>query len=270
MIKYIVHLSDLHVRTTQLHEHYKKQFKIFLKEINEELVEKRGLSVDEIRFALTGDIVHQKINISNEQMLLISWFFKEITKIGKLIIIPGNHDFLENNMERVDSITPIVKLLNNDRISYYKDSGVYSDDNINWVVYSLYQHNQRPEYVRENDKLYVGLFHSPVQGLSTDLGFTFDNAYDKLNFVNCDIVLCGDIHKRTAFPIPNGGKGIMIGSFLQMDFAETVKHHGYGLFNIDEDEYTFHDLPNEQPYLHFTINDINDIENEKELLVNFG
>jgi hypothetical protein len=137
-------------------------------------------------------------------MLLTSWFFKQIVdKIGKLIIIPGNHDFLENNHSRVDSITPVVELLNDPNITYYRDSGVYDDNNVKWVVYSLYQHNQRPDFVKEDDSLYVGLFHGPIQGFTTDLGFSFDDAYDKINFRDCDIVLCGDIHKRAIVNIEN-------------------------------------------------------------------
>lgn len=267
MIKQIIHISDIHIRTTQLHELYRKQFQTFLDEAKEKLL---SYSYDEIRFVITGDIFHQKITVSNEQTLLTSWFFNEITKIGKLVIIPGNHDFLENNISRIDSITPIVELLQNNNITYYKDKGVYSDDNIKWVVYSLYQHNEKPEFKKELGYKYVGLFHDPIQGMSTDMGYMFDNAYDKLNFIGCDIVLCGDIHKRTVLELLDGTKIVMIGSFLQNNFGETIKHHGYGMYDVNKNEYTFHDLPNEQPYLHFKITDIENIENGKEILLNLG
>ena len=62
----------------------------------------------------------------------------------------------------------------------------------------------------------------------------------------------------------------MVGSLIQQNFGETVKHHGYGVYDTKTNEYTFHDLPNEQPFLHFKIKDINDIENEKEEFVNAG
>jgi hypothetical protein len=65
-------------------------------------------------------------------------------------------------------------------------------------------------------------------------------------------------------------KIIQIGSLIQQNFGETIKHHGYGIYDVDSNEYTFHDLKNEQPYLHFKINDIKDIENEKEILLNIG
>ena len=267
MIKKIFHISDIHIRTFQHHEMYKRQFNLFLEEVK---LQTKELSLDEVRIVITGDIAHQKINISNEQMMLTSWFLTELSKISRIIIIPGNHDFLENNIERMDSITPIVEMLNNENISYYKESGIYPDNNINWVVYSLYQHNQRPIFNKTDDKLYVGLFHGQVQGISTDLGFTFDEGYDKLNFIGCNLVLCGDVHKRQTFELSDKTKGYMIGSFIQQDHAETIKHHGYGLYDVDENKYTFHDLLNEQPFIHFLITDIKDLDNGKENIVNFG
>lgn len=272
MVKKIVHIADLHIRTIQLHDLYKRQFVAFINNLSGHCDDwkNEGITKDEIRIVIAGDIAHQKINISNEQLLLTSWFLTELTKYGTVIIIPGNHDFLENNVQRIDSITPVVELLNNDRIKYFRDSGVYEDNNINWVVYSLYQHNQRPEYSREDDKFYVGLFHGPIQGLSTDVGYTFEDAYDILNFVGLDLLLCGDIHKRQIFKLPEGGRAIMVGSLIQQNFGETIKRHGYGIYDWDKKDYKFYDLPNEQPFMHFSISDIKDIENEKEELLNLG
>ena len=265
MIKKIIHIADLHIRTYQLHDMYKRQFDLLLEDVKKQI---EGYEYNEVRVVIAGDIAHQKINISNEQMMLTSWLIKELAdNVGRVIIIPGNHDFLENNLQRLDSITPIVELLNHDEVRYYKSGGVYQDDNVNWVVYSLYEHNQKPEYTKE-EGLYVGLFHGPIQGLSTDLGFEFETAYSPLNFVDLDILLCGDIHKRQMFDLPNGGKAFMIGSLIQQNFGETVNYHGYGVYDVLSDEYTAHDLKNEQPFLHFSISDISDIENETENLLN--
>ncbi|MDI3349478.1 hypothetical protein DCBHLPFO_00703 [Mycoplasmopsis arginini] len=102
------------------------------------------------------------------------------------------------------------------------------------------------------------------------MGFQFEDAYDQLNFVGLDLLLCGDIHKRQTFTLPEGGKGVMIGSMIQQNFGESVKHHGYGIYDVSTNNYTFHDMVNEQPFLHFKIKDITDIENEKEELLNIG
>lgn len=272
MVKKVIHIADIHIRTIQMHELYKTQFETLIGELKiqyQKWVEE-GLYWENIRVVIAGDIAHQKINISNEQLMLTSWFLKQLGEIGKVVIIPGNHDFLENNTQRLDSITPIVELLYDEPIVYYKDSGMYPDNNVNWVVYSLYQHNVRPEFVKEEGKFHIGLFHSPIQGMSTDMGFQFEDAYDQLNFVGLDLLLCGDIHKRQTFTLPEGGKGVMVGSLIQQNFGETVNHHGYGIYDIKTDNYTFHDMKNDQPFLHFKITDINDIENEKEELVNLG
>ena len=267
MVKKLIHIADIHIRTFQLHDLYKKQFELLIEHLKKETKE---YDYDETRVVIAGDIAHQKINISNEQMMLTSWFITQlIDYIGKVVIITGNHDFLENNTQRMDSITPIVELLNRKEIQYYKDSGVYKDENINWVVYSLYQHNERPQFEKSIDgEINVGLFHGVVQGMSTDMGFQFEDGYDRLNFVDLDVLLCGDIHKRQQFKLPNGGKAIMVGSLIQQNFGETVTNHGYGIYDIENDEYSFYDLPNEQPFLHFTINDIKDIETENEILIN--
>ena len=94
MIKKIVHLSDIHIRNNQLHDLYKKQFELFLNELNKKLYNNdEDLHSFDIRIVITGDIFHQKINISNEQLMLASWFIRELTELGRVIIIPGNHDF---------------------------------------------------------------------------------------------------------------------------------------------------------------------------------
>ena len=274
MVKKIVHIADLHIRTIQLHDLYKEQFEKFIFELGKKVYEwvEEGVNWDEIRIVIAGDIAHQKINISNEQLMLTTWFIRELTEFGKVVIIPGNHDFLENNTQRLDSITPVVELLNSPHITYLKDSGDYvdTDANIQWIVYSLYQHNARPNFVKQEGLLTVGLFHGPIQGMSTDLGYQFEDAYDRLNFVGLDLLLCGDIHKRQTFKLHSGGPAVMIGSLIQQNFGETVKHHGYGVYDVESKEYEFFDLQNDKPYMHFRINDIKDIDDEKEVLVNAG
>ena len=271
MIKYIIHISDIHVRTIKYHDLHKRQFEVFLNEIKTKF---SNVNHNEIRIVITGDIVDQKISISNEQILLLSSFFNKLKEIGKVVILLGNHDFLVNNHDRVDSISPIVEMINDENIIIYKDKGVYDDDNIRWVVYSLYQNNERPDFINNGVKTHVGLFHGPIQGLSTDLGYVFEDAYDISNFNGCDIVLCGDIHKRSFLTLESKDNKqvsvIQIGSFIQNNFGETIKHHGYGVFDVIKNKYDFFDLKNEQPFLLFKIDDISNIETESEKLMNMG
>ena len=60
----------------------------------------------------------------------------------------------------------------------------------------------------------------------------------------------------------------MVGSTIIQNFGESVKNHGYGVYNVKTKKYRFFTLDNTQPYLNFKIRDIEDIENKKEILTN--
>ena len=259
MIERIVHFSDLHIRLFKDHDQYRQVLKQAFKEWG---------TIDPDRIVFTGDLVHSKNQMTPELIEFVAWVLTECSKIAKTIVIIGNHDFLENNVSRLDALTPIIDSLQNDNIVYYKNRGVYEDQNINWCVYSLMDHNIPPE-VAKSDKKNIGLFHGPVQGLYTDIGYKFEDGFDTNKFKGCDLVLCGDIHKRQIFDIPNGKKAYMIGSTIQQNFGETVRKHGYGVYDVSKDEYTFVDLPNNKPFLSFYINSIDCLVEGTEKLVNY-
>lgn len=258
MINRIIHFSDLHIRLFKDHDLYRE---ILLKAFDEWSL----LKPDRIVF--TGDLVHSKNQMTPELVDFIRWVLSECSNIAKTILIIGNHDFLENNNSRLDAITPVLNSLDNDRIIFYKESGIYVDENINWCVYSLMNHNLPPD-IRYDGNKNIGLFHGPIQGLTTDIGYKFDDGYDTGKFNGCDLVLCGDIHKRQIFNIPNNRKAYMIGSFIQQKFDETVTKHGYGVYEVDADKYTFIDIPNRKPFLSFKIESFSDIFEGSEKLVN--
>jgi DNA repair exonuclease SbcCD nuclease subunit len=201
MIKKIIHIADVHIRTYRMHDEYKEVFEQFIDEVKEYC---KDYKHEEIRIAIVGDLVHQKITISNEQLILSCWFLNELSKIGKVVIIAGNHDLLENNKDRVDSISPMIQLLGSDNIYFYKESICYEDENIVWCNYSIFEHNTPPDIVSGrktygDDKTYIGLYHAPLAGASTDIGYHFDEGTSLEIFEGCDMVLLGDIHKRSCF-----------------------------------------------------------------------
>jgi DNA repair exonuclease SbcCD nuclease subunit len=259
MIKKLVHFSDLHIRLFKDHELYKKI-------LEQAFSEWKSIAPDRIVF--TGDLVHSKNQMTPELIEFVAWVLNECSKITKTIVIIGNHDFLENNVQRLDALTPIIDSLQNENVVYLKDRGVYEDENVNWCVYSLVQHNIPPD-IMKSDKTNIGLFHGPVIGLSTDIGHKFEDGFDVAKFKGCDLVLCGDIHKRQVFDIPGKKKAYMIGSTIQQNFGETIKAHGYGVYELEKDEYTFIDLPNPKPFLKFYINSIDALVEGTESLINY-
>jgi hypothetical protein len=60
----------------------------------------------------------------------------------------------------------------------------------------------------------------------------------------------------------------MIGSTIQQNFGESLTNHGYGIYQVDKDDYTFVDLPNPKPFLSFKLSSFEDLESGSEKLVN--
>jgi len=290
MIKRLIHFSDLHIRLFKDHDLYRSILQTALKEWE-------TLQPDRIVF--TGDLVHSKNQMTPELVEFVAWVLSECAKIAKTVVIIGNHDFLENNNTRLDALTPIIDSLKNDQITYLKNRGVYEDENVNWCVYSLMEHNIPPD-IPQNGNVNIGLFHGPINGLKTDLGYSFgEESFDSGKFNGLQIVLCGDIHKRQVINtesiieidedlldeyIKKGweivirmGKIkikkqisiIQIGSTIQQNFGEKITKHGYGVYDIEKDEYDFVDLPNPKPFLAFRINSINDLVDGTEKLTNY-
>ena len=177
MVKRVIHLADIHIRTFRYHNEYKEVFKQLISDVKS-LTKEYGK--EEVRIVVAGDLVHQKIVISNEQLMLGTWFLMELEKMAPVILIAGNHDLLENNKDRMDSITPMIQFLGDKNINFFKESKCYLDDNIVWCVYSIFEENKRPniEAARAefgNDKTYIGLFHAPLMNAQTDIGYEFDH-----------------------------------------------------------------------------------------------
>ena len=60
----------------------------------------------------------------------------------------------------------------------------------------------------------------------------------------------------------------MIGSPIQQNIGESIGRHGYGIYDVETQEYSYVDLPNPKPFLKFSIKSFEDIENGTEKLQN--
>jgi DNA repair exonuclease SbcCD nuclease subunit len=269
MVKKIIHLADIHIRTFRQHDEYKEVFRTLINQLTDLLVDYKK---EEIRILIAGDLVHQKIVISNEQLMLGSWFLRKLEEIAPVILIAGNHDLLENNKDRIDSITPMVQMLPDANINFFKESRCYLDDNIVWCVYSIFEGNSRPDIEAARiefgpDKKYVGLFHAPVLNAKTDIGYDIDHGAGLDIFEGCDMVMLGDIHKRQVF----FHKGIPIAypsSLIQQNFGENVSKHGFLEWDVDTCKFDEHDVDNKYPYFQFKIKSLEDLEAGTEKITN--
>jgi DNA repair exonuclease SbcCD nuclease subunit len=236
-----------------------------------------------VRIVILGDIFHQKISITNESILCANWFFSELDKLCKTFVIIGNHDFLMNNIGRVDSLSPLFEIGTYKQVIFLDkelgyQSGIFVDNNIAWCLYSSFTGFNTPDInihketsINKPD-LYVGLIHGDVNGAITTTNRVTENGLEPAVFDGCDFVMAGHIHKRQV--IKNGDVNIVYcSSISQKDMGESITGHGFVLWDVEdpeEVEYKFVDVPNPNGgYFKFEINDISDIMDDKEELLNY-
>jgi DNA repair exonuclease SbcCD nuclease subunit len=278
MIKKIIQISDLHVRkNTNRYEEYKEQFDKFLNQAKEIC---ENYSYGEVRTVICGDIFHDKIITSNEQKVFISNFLKELDKFCVTIVYSGNHDILESNFDRMGSIYPLFNMINFkntfyiDLINDYK-SGFFVDDNIVWVLYSIFDNFKRPNIEemrleeKNKNKIFAGLFHGPIVGSSSDMGFQMENGISPEIFNGCDVVLAGDIHKYQTIKY-NNIDIVYPSSLIQQNYGENVSGHGYVVWDINGNKitHTHHQIESDYGFYKFKISSVEDIENSREKIIN--
>lgn len=274
MVKKVITCSDIHIRNFQRLDEYAEILTDFIKKCEEIASD---YDKEEVRIVICGDIIHNKNNISPELISFTSNFIRQLEQIAKVIVIAGNHDLIVNNLSRKDAISSIFETANFsnsfllDNVLDY-ESGYVIDDDITWVVYSIYDNFMKPdiESARNeapNNKV-IGLYHGMIVGSSLDNGSIIDDGVDKGIFEGCDCVMCGDIHKRQVLR-KNGIDIVYSGSLIQQTFGETVTQHGFTVWDIETLTFEFVDIENEYGLYSFEINDFDDISNDKEILKNY-
>jgi DNA repair exonuclease SbcCD nuclease subunit len=269
MIKHLYHCADIHIRLYKRHDEYREQIQKFFDSVKEHMKDNE-LTREEVRIVIAGDVVHSKNQMTPELIGLVRWLFNGCCDICDTIVILGNHDFLANNLDRVDALTPIIETMKDDRLKFIKHTGCTLDENIVWCVYGHMEGSQRPEIEKAKeefgDKTYVGIYHDPLIGLKTNIGFEFEDGQDISIFDGCDFVCCGDIHLYQVMNY-HGTDIVQPSSMIQQDFGEGVDKHGYVIWDVDNKSHEHITLESDYGFYTIRINSIEDIEEGKERLV---
>lgn len=228
MITRIFHISDIHIRLASRQQEYQNVFKILY-----EKIKKFRKSYEESCIVITGDLFHEKNKLTPECVIIAREFLKTLTELcAEVIIIAGNHDLLENNTDKPDSISAVVEDLN---IRYFKLSGFYPVKNLVFGVTSLIDKQTTrisKAEVKDKNMTYIALFHGLINGayLDNDQVVQRDSLLKLSDFEGYDIVLLGDVHKHQTF---NGKsfKGGYAGSLIQQSFGESILDHGMVIWN---------------------------------------
>jgi DNA repair exonuclease SbcCD ATPase subunit len=247
IVEKIYHLADLHIRNLKRHKEYREVFTKFLERVKIDNIENSIIYI-------AGDIAHAKTEMSPELVREISWFLTECSKLKETFLITGNHDCNLNNDYRLDVLTPIIENLNNERIHYLRDTGIYTHHNLTFVVYSILDKKENwPKAELVDGETKICLFHGPVNKAETDIGYTVSsNSFTVDMFDGFDMTMLGDIHKRQTLGVPHIAYA---GSMVQQNHGEMLEGHGYLLWDVETRTYEEFDLHNDYGFL--TIDVIN-------------
>jgi DNA repair exonuclease SbcCD nuclease subunit len=284
MVTKIIVCSDIHIPSLKGIDELKETLTVFIEKCKKIVKDEDG--PENVRIVVAGDIFHNKLAITNESILCAHWFFSELDKICKTFIVIGNHDFLMNNTGRVDSLSPLFEIGSYKQV-YFLDkelglqSGIYKDDNIAWCLYSSFTgfntpdinvHKEAEKGTDNPAEIYVGVIHGDVNGAITTTNRVTENGLDPGIFDGCDFVIAGHIHKRQEIK-KNGVRIVYCSSIRQRDMGESINGHGFVVWDTEDAEdieYKYVDIPNPNGgFYKFVVNDISDIQNDKEELLNY-
>jgi DNA repair exonuclease SbcCD ATPase subunit len=268
-IKYIIHLSDIHIRLNYRHQEYRDVFKKLYYEIDN-----LKLLFENVLIIITGDLLHDKTSLTSECIILCNEFLNELSKRFRTIIIPGNHDGFLNNSEKIDNISGILYGKNIENLVYLKYSQIYECENIVFGISSVFDNKfiKIDELNNYNNKTKISLYHGMVGNIKLQNLCNSKGEKTIEDFKGYDLVLLGDIHK---YQYLNEEKTIAYASSLiSQNYSETDIYHGFLLWNIENKSSKYYIIENDLHYKRCYLKDkkiyvddkIYDINNELDSL----
>lgn len=244
-VEHIYHLSDIHIRLYhRLDDEYEHVFQEMYKILGQSQEKQENCLI-----ILTGDILHNKNDLSPECILTTLKFLNTLSSYYPTLLIAGNHDTLLNNLNRIDSLSAILVENHQPHLHYLKYSGYYQYGNIVFGVSSLLDNKwmlaQDISIPNQNNIKKVALYHGGVGRFSTNKGFVMEGVPIQ-KFDGYDMVMLGDIHlhqyldkhKRIAYA----------GSMIAQNFGETDARHGVLKWHIKTNSSSFLILDNPYRY----------------------
>lgn len=246
IIDEIIHISDIHI-PLHLHLNRKEEYISVFNKLYETIRKREGNKV----IVITGDLLHVKLTLEAETIILARNFIESLSIIAPTIIIIGNHDFLENNLQREDALTAICHGL---RAHCLKYTGVYKLGNILFAFSSLFDKKfiKRSD-IKDTQELPVyKLFHGTVTG-SINYNGTINKENAKYpsrdHFVGYDGVLLGHIHKYQML----SPHMFYVGSLIQQNYGESIDKHGTLVWNVENKSTEFIEIENDYVFINIDI-----------------
>jgi DNA repair exonuclease SbcCD ATPase subunit len=252
-LRKIAHCADIHIRLLKRHDEYRRALRTFYTQL-------RQTDLTDGVIVVAGDVLHAKTDMSPEMVSLTTEFLSSLADIAPTFVIAGNHDLNLSNMNRLDSLTPIIKAINHTNLHYLKHSGVYQVADTDIAVMSIL--DEKTEWPTDAqcraDSRKIALYHGPVHGATTDANFTVtDKHVEASRFDGFDMVLLGDIHRYQVLQKRNAKdkKPVIVysSSLIQQNHGEDIDNHGWCLWDVAKCSHEFVTLPNEYGYYTYEV-----------------
>lgn len=235
-VKYIYHISDIHIRRYDKHTEYNIVFDNLYKYL-------KSVSDENSIIVLTGDILHNKDNLTPDCIIKTFNFLTALTNIMPVIMIAGNHDFVQTNTHIKDSLAAILSERSINNLYYLKNTGAYRFGNIIFGVSSLFDNGfmKASNIDKLDNDILIGLYHGPVGKSETAVGIVLNGDMKPSDFDGYDYVLLGDIHK---FQYIRENMAYA-SSLISQNFSETDIYHGVLIWDLvnKKSEYNIIDNP---------------------------
>lgn len=257
-IKYIVHISDLHIRRNDRIIEYRQVFENFYKSLLCDYEEMKGKTL----VVCCGDIFHYKTTQRAEGLCLWNFFVKKISSLHPFLCILGNHD-VDLTTNNIDWIKPLDGIV--DDFYYLNTTGRYKFNNIEFGVSSLLTGDILQMNKENDDTTYIQLYHGAITGHTIFNNQKIDTPYKVEDFGFFDYMLLGDIHKYQF--LDKEKRVCYSGSMIQQNKGESIYKHGYVLWDLEKKVSYFNEVQNDYCFLKVEIEN-NKITYDENILNN--
>lgn len=267
MLHNIIHISDIHIRTgDSIKSRYEEYIKVFDK-LYESISHQPSIIDKSAVIVITGDLFHDKNKIGPSGLKIAVYLLQKLSSLAPVFIIRGNHDYRQDFPNERDMISGLVSY-EIPYVTYLDTTGIHTYQNINFGLVAIQEtllfgstsgiKGDLPDFPMPlaGSNYNIALFHGTITGTTLQNGTSSTIGGYPIDWIQgYDAILLGDIHlqqiKRACITentscnlphttichtykydkeVPYGYSG----SLIQQDFGETIKGHGYALWNLQD------------------------------------
>ena len=265
MIHNIIHISDIHIRSGDSKKSRYDEYISVFNNLTESISQQPSVLNKSAVIVITGDIFHDKNRIGPSGIKIATYLLQKLSTLATVIVIRGNHDYRQDHPTEHDMISALISY-NIPNVIYFDTTDIHTFHNISFGLTAIQEtllygstsgiSNNLPPFPlpSPNNTYKIALFHGTINGSTLQNGSkTTRDGYPIDWFQGYDAILLGDIHLQQinrasiidnspctlphtsicqTYSYQNHIPWGYSGSLIQQDFGETIKGHGYVLWNL--------------------------------------